>query len=278
MVSYSESSLTIYLRKQKKFKSLVENIQTAVSSKDYRKHGYTFNSYVKKNWNISKAQAYRYLISAKILDQLKEFKILPNYERLCKTISNITKTEEQVKLLWKTVLRKVENRLDEISTSLITNVWKELCRDEKYDYICHIEKNIIEKNEVIENKYSESKMFYETEFISKVINSNNMDKVSNSNSFISSPSYIENNRIINNNTSSKVLYVPSPSYTESDLQSSHDYSSQNSYFPSPSYTETDILFNDITSQNSLFTLLPTLNNSQTLYKFFILIFKKTSNF
>ncbi|ORY85273.1 hypothetical protein LY90DRAFT_198565 [Neocallimastix californiae] len=145
MGDYSESQLSIYLKKQKSFISLVNNIQNGLNSKEYRKHGYTFGAYVKKNWNISKAQAYRYIISAKILDQLKEFEILPNYERLCRTISTITKTPDQVRLLWKNVLRKVENRLNEISSSFIIKVWKELCQNEKYNHICHVENEAMKK-------------------------------------------------------------------------------------------------------------------------------------
>ncbi|ORY23752.1 hypothetical protein LY90DRAFT_514917 [Neocallimastix californiae] len=229
----SESSLIIYLRKQKKFITLVNSIQKAISSKDYRKQGYTFNSYVKKNWNISKAQAYRYLISAKVLDQLKEFKILPNYERLCKIISSLTKTHEQVTLLWKTVLRKVENRLDEIDTSFITKVWKELCEDEKYNYICHIENNIVNNNEDNKNKYSENKIFTENESNSNII-SNNL-----SYSIISSSENSENCILINNN-SSQNSYYPSPSFSEIELQSVNNNSSQISFIPSPSYIEADL--------------------------------------
>ncbi|KAG4095951.1 hypothetical protein H8356DRAFT_1398066 [Neocallimastix lanati (nom. inval.)] len=257
----SESSLIIYLRKQKKFITLVNSIQKAISSKDYRKQGYTFNSYVKKNWNISKAQAYRYLISAKVLDQLKEFKILPNYERLCKIISSLTKTHEEVTLLWKTVLRKVENRLDEIDTSFITKVWKELCEDEKYNYICHIENNVVNNNEDNKNKYSENKIFTENESNSNII-SNNL-----SYSIISSSENSENCILINNN-SSQNSYYPSPSFSEIELQSVNNNSSQISFIPSPSYIEADLQnINEITTQQKLFTPLPVINNETLKFKY-----------
>jgi hypothetical protein len=48
MGDYSESQLSIYLKKQKSFISLVNNIQNGLNSKEYRKHGYTFGAYVKK--------------------------------------------------------------------------------------------------------------------------------------------------------------------------------------------------------------------------------------
>ncbi|KAL6631665.1 hypothetical protein U3516DRAFT_737226 [Neocallimastix sp. 'constans'] len=68
----------------------------------------------KENYNISNininiTEAYRYLISAKVLNKLNEFKILPN--KYHKQYQVLTKTEEQIKLLWKTFLRKVRNFL-----------------------------------------------------------------------------------------------------------------------------------------------------------------------
>ncbi|KAG4083183.1 hypothetical protein H8356DRAFT_968439 [Neocallimastix lanati (nom. inval.)] len=115
--SYYNRQLTSYLIKQKKFLSFIKNIQNTIETKNYKKEGYTFDSFVKKKWNITKAQIYRYLIAAKILDQLKEFEILPNYERLCRCIAKLAKTPEQVKLLWKTVLDKVSFSYDSLNSN-----------------------------------------------------------------------------------------------------------------------------------------------------------------
>jgi len=159
-----------------------------------------------------------------------------------------------VTLLWKTVLRKVENRLDEIDTSFITKVWKELCEDEKYNYICHIENNIVNNNEDNKNKYSENKIFTENESNSNII-SNNL-----SYSIISSSENSENCILINNN-SSQNSYYPSPSFSEIELQSVNNNSSQISFIPSPSYIEADLQnINEITTQQKLFTPLPVINN------------------
>jgi len=75
--TFFENPLIIYLSKQKKFKNLVKSVQTSLKSKEYKQQGYSFDEYIKKKWNISKAQAYRYLISAKVIDQLEEFEIQP---------------------------------------------------------------------------------------------------------------------------------------------------------------------------------------------------------
>ncbi|KAL6631898.1 hypothetical protein U3516DRAFT_792593 [Neocallimastix sp. 'constans'] len=201
----TESQLTIYLSKQKKFISLVENIKKAFNSKEYKKYGNSFDSFSRKFWNISKAQAYRYLLSAKVLKQLEEFDILPNYERLCKSLYDLTKTPEQIRLLWKTVLHKVENRLSEINCPFVTEVWNELCNDEKYSHICHnnnmtnkakiekpldncIKKRIIKKDnsEVHTRKNTVPKVESKINFMDKSINSetkisSNMNIISENN-------------------------------------------------------------------------------------------------
>jgi len=75
--TFFENPLNIYLSKQRKFKNLVKNVQKSLKSKEYKQQGYSFDEFIKKKWNISKAQAYRYLISAKVIDQLEEFDIQP---------------------------------------------------------------------------------------------------------------------------------------------------------------------------------------------------------
>jgi len=48
--------LTVYLAKQRKFKSLIKSIQNSLSTKSYKKQGYTFQAFAKKYWNISRAR------------------------------------------------------------------------------------------------------------------------------------------------------------------------------------------------------------------------------
>ncbi|KAL6594757.1 hypothetical protein U3516DRAFT_672396 [Neocallimastix sp. 'constans'] len=58
--------------------------------------------------------SYRYLISAKVLDQLEEFEIQPSYERLCRSLHSCAKTTQQMKLLWRTILNIVGTSPDNI--------------------------------------------------------------------------------------------------------------------------------------------------------------------
>ncbi|KAL6625648.1 hypothetical protein U3516DRAFT_855094 [Neocallimastix sp. 'constans'] len=69
-------------------------------------------------WNISQAQAYRYLICAKVLDQLEEFEIKPSYERLCKSLSKVAKTPAEIKILWSVILKKTGGRPNCINKSI----------------------------------------------------------------------------------------------------------------------------------------------------------------
>jgi len=274
---YYNRQLTSYLTKQKKFISFINNIQNKIKTKNYKKEGYTFDSFVKTNWNISKAQIYRYLIAAKILDQLQEFKILPNYERLCRCIAKLTKTPEQIKLLWKTILDKVENRLNEINSSYITKTWNELCQDERYSHICHNEKNIIKNIENSLNKYTKAKKYKEIHTIkteinssvsdiqSPILNENNM-QINNDNTKIlynTSLLVLNNNDINNTNTTinnSKQLNITSPILYNPIINNINNYNSQINTIP-PSFSYDSL--NSNYGSNS--TLNESNNNSNALY-------------
>ncbi|KAG4097470.1 hypothetical protein H8356DRAFT_1077779 [Neocallimastix lanati (nom. inval.)] len=198
-----------YIEKQKKFVEQIKSIQYSLINKEYKKQGYNFTNYVKSKWNISKAQAYRYLISAKVIDQLKEFDILPNYERLCRSLNSVTETPQQIKLLWGTIVKKYRYIPDNINSSMISKVWKELCMDKKYFNICHIEKNINEKIERSLDKYSRkikskqlnSKANQSTNTIKNNTTSPNTKiEAYNKTSEINYPNVLNNNKkVINNN-------------------------------------------------------------------------------
>lgn len=99
-------------------------------------------------------EAYRYLISAKVIDQLEEFDIKPCYERICRALYNCAKTPKQMKLLWGSILRSAGNRPDCINSSHVTKMWKMLCNDKKYTKICHYEDEIMSRIEKSLNKRS----------------------------------------------------------------------------------------------------------------------------
>eukprot|EP00833_Pecoramyces_ruminatium_P013236 jgi/Orpsp1_1/1187268/evm.model.d7180000056460.1 len=152
-----KSSLNMYLEKQKKFISLIKEIQNSLNSKEYKNQGYSLNQYTKMKWNISHfIEAYRYLMCAKVIDQLEEFEIKPSYESLCKSLYNLAKSPIQMKLLWSTILKETGGRPDYINSTHVNFYWKELCMNKKYSNICQFkdENDIMSKIEKSLNRFA----------------------------------------------------------------------------------------------------------------------------
>ncbi|KAL6591729.1 hypothetical protein U3516DRAFT_570081 [Neocallimastix sp. 'constans'] len=192
-----------YLQKQNTFVALVKEVQFSLISKEYKKQGYSLNEFIKMKWNISQAQAYRYLICAKVLDQLKEFEIKPSYERLCRSLYNNAKTSSQMKLLWSTVLIKAGGRPDFINSTHISKIWKELSQNKRYDDICHFEDNIMNKIEKSSNKVSKEKKHKQLH----LNKSNSLNSLNSSNSLNS----LNHSKSLN----SQITNIPSPTLSES---------------------------------------------------------------
>jgi len=53
-----------------------------------------------------------------------------------------------MKLLWSSILLKVNNRLDLITTTLVGKVWNDICHNKRYFHICHFEEDIINKIDI----------------------------------------------------------------------------------------------------------------------------------
>ncbi|KAL6628051.1 hypothetical protein U3516DRAFT_658481 [Neocallimastix sp. 'constans'] len=223
-----KSIISSYIEKQKQFISQVKSIQHDIINKEYKKHGCSFNDYVKSKWNISKAQAYRYLISAKVLDQLKEYDILPNYERLCRTINSITETPQQIKLLWGIIIKRYRNSPDNINSSMITKVWKELCMDKKYSNVCHIESGFSDKIERTLGDYS--RRIKSKQLNSKTAKTNqNVNNIKNNVSPNIPTTIISPISINDNSIPSPVPTIVSPTITvpENTVSYKNNFSSQN---------------------------------------------------
>jgi len=148
-------------------------------------------------------EAYRYLICAKVLDQLKEFEIKPSYERLCRSLYNNAKTSSQMKLLWSTVLIKAGGRPDFINSTHISKIWKELSQNKRYDDICHFEDNIMNKIEKSSNKVSKEKKHKQLH----LNKSNSLNSLNSSNSLNS----LNHSKSLN----SQITNIPSPTLSES---------------------------------------------------------------
>ncbi|OUM57039.1 hypothetical protein PIROE2DRAFT_18102, partial [Piromyces sp. E2] len=193
---------------------------------------------------------YRYLLSAKVLSQLEEFKIQPNYECLCRSLFKYAKKPEQLKLLWKTILEKTRGRLECINSSCVGKIWKELCVDKKYSNICQNEEDIMNRVELTLNKYSKK-------LKTKQLNtskSETIDNKANKNTYNHTSLKIDyqspsNNQ--NNNEKIPQMEYKSPNYNCNQYIICNNNTSNNSYIPlSPPISEcSSTISNDGTSNN-----------------------------
>eukprot|EP00833_Pecoramyces_ruminatium_P005903 jgi/Orpsp1_1/1179935/evm.model.c7180000071437.1 len=182
------SSLSNYLEKQRKFISLVKDVQDNLTSKKYLKQ-----------------EAYRYLLCAKVIDQLEEFEIKPSYETLCKALYNVVKNPIQMKLLWATILKETGNRPYCINSTHVNYFWKELCMNKKYSNICQSDDDIMFRIEKSLCKFSNEKKHRQL----KELNQLNQIKQ------IKSIKEIKQERAKLNNT--KVSNIPSPALSEASI-------------------------------------------------------------
>ncbi|ORX41834.1 hypothetical protein BCR36DRAFT_374963 [Piromyces finnis] len=253
-----ENPLNNYLLKQEEFKKFVKDIQQSLNSKEYLKQGYTIDEFVKSKWNISKTQAYRYLLSAKIIDQLKEFKIQPNYERLCRSLNKYAKTPQQIKLLWRMVLLKINDNVDLITSTLVSRTWNELCKDKKYSHICYYEESIMNKIELTFQEHSK-KMIH------------NQLKTSNNNNYkysyaIPSQNFVNHDYISSSNISyqtpeisSQFVIIPSNDYVYDDENlKMNQYGIEDDCYESH---EQYLLYNNIAKNQINNNFLPTFSSS-----------------
>ena len=122
-----------------------------------------------------------------------------DYERLCRSLNSLTETSQQIKLLWGTLIKRNRNNPDNINSSMISKVWKELCMNKNYSHICHFEKTFNDKIEQVLDNYSKRMKSKQLNSKSKGITS---PKSINTNFGISENKYqntINNNNNENNN-------------------------------------------------------------------------------
>ncbi|KAL6611093.1 hypothetical protein U3516DRAFT_872267, partial [Neocallimastix sp. 'constans'] len=216
---------SVYFEKQRKFVALIKEIQNSLNSKEYKNQGYTFNEYIKIKWNISQAQAYRYLLCGRVLDQLEEFEIKPSYERLCKALATVAKTPIQMKILWSAILKKTGGRPDCVNSTHVNNIWKEICSNKNYSDICKYEGDIMNKIEKSlskfenEKKHKLSKTVFQT---SPLSNNSICSSSSSSSSSISSISFQNMPSSLSNSSIQNLSSIPHDSiYNSNSSLSNH---------------------------------------------------------
>lgn len=115
-----------------RFKETVLAVYDIIDQKLYRDKQQNIESYFKKYWNISRAQAYRLYNCGAIVKELEEFPVQPSRERYCRILKKITKTADDRRRLWAAVLEQIKDNEASLSSNLITTVWERLSGD-KWD-------------------------------------------------------------------------------------------------------------------------------------------------
>ncbi|OUM64374.1 hypothetical protein PIROE2DRAFT_20526 [Piromyces sp. E2] len=59
-----------------------------------------------------------------------------------------------MKLLWSTILLKINGQLNMITITYVGKIWKELCTDSRYSHICHFEDDIMNKVDIYFKNHS----------------------------------------------------------------------------------------------------------------------------
>ncbi|OUM64381.1 hypothetical protein PIROE2DRAFT_8853, partial [Piromyces sp. E2] len=174
------------------------------------------------------------------------------YECLCRTLAKYAKTTSQMKLLWSSILKKVENKLEFITTPLVIKVWKEISSNKQYSHICHFEDDIMSKFE----KFSTNKQLKRIQ----MNNTNNYNNNSNSDStYVYQYNSISNSYSYSNTSTSSINTTSNSAsnivvvYPNTNYNISNNYYSpvNNSYFVTQS----------IIPQNTTTTMNQQINNS-----------------
>jgi len=144
-----------------------------------------------------------------------------------------------MKLLWSSILLKVNNRLDLITTTLVGKVWNDIYHDKRYFHICHYEDDIMNKidiylkerskqlknnqmNNVCNDNNTNTSTFTSTSFVYPQIIYNDV------NNYNITPlnTDINNNNIISSNTNVNSYYITpinNPQFSNKIITNQIDY-------------------------------------------------------
>ncbi|KAJ3048077.1 hypothetical protein HK097_010906 [Rhizophlyctis rosea] len=113
-------------KKLKRFRRTVSAVHAIVSNKLYRSKASSLEAYFREAWKISRAQVYRFLDCAWVLKHLEGYPSQPCRERLCRSLKRLAKNRSDIRKLWETVLEKVDNDHEAVTSTIIATIWTEL--------------------------------------------------------------------------------------------------------------------------------------------------------
>jgi len=151
-----------------------------------------------------------------------------------------------MKLLWSSILLKVNNRLDLITTTLVGKVWKDICHDKRYFHICHYEEDIMNKIDIYLKERSKQLRKKQMNNVCVDTNTNNSTLTSSSfiypqticsdvNGYYVTPTNTDiniYNNIVSTNTDVNNYYITpinSPQFSNETINNHIDYSSNHIY-------------------------------------------------
>jgi len=111
-------------RRQDGFQKTILAIQNIVNKKLYKACAPSLEIYFRDVWKISRAQVYRFLDCATVLNTLEGFKVRPSKERLCRSLKRHGKSPTNIRNLWTLVKMRADDR--EITSTLIGKCWEEI--------------------------------------------------------------------------------------------------------------------------------------------------------
>jgi len=95
-----------------------------LTKKLYKACAPSLEIYFRDVWKISRAQVYRFLDCATVLNTLEGFKVRPSKERLCRSLKRHGKSPTNIRNLWTLVKMRADDR--EITSTLIGKCWEEI--------------------------------------------------------------------------------------------------------------------------------------------------------
>ncbi|KAI8811285.1 hypothetical protein BJ742DRAFT_769222 [Cladochytrium replicatum] len=112
--------------RETRFRMTVAAINEVVLNKKYKRKSQSLEAYFKEQWNMSRAQVYRFVDCGIVLKQLDGLERTPTRERICRSLKRVAKSAHDMRTLWTTVLNRAGGNPESVSSALINSEWEEL--------------------------------------------------------------------------------------------------------------------------------------------------------
>ncbi|KAJ3045866.1 hypothetical protein HDV00_006130 [Rhizophlyctis rosea] len=121
-------------RNQEVFYRTMVAVRSIVRNKLYKRRTSSLETYFRKRWRVSRAQVYRFMDCARVLQELDGFPQLPCRERFCRALKSLARNPDEIRQLWEAVLEQVNAESGDLTSSLIQRVHERLVADPAAPY------------------------------------------------------------------------------------------------------------------------------------------------